>query len=554
MKKLFAVAVTALLCCSATFVSAQNNIEKINMTYGEELPDDGGKIVKIIGETKGKIYALVLKGKSDYFLKIFESGSMKQLSKSPIQFPELKEKDLDFEEIVLLNDKLYVIGSVFVHADKTFSLVAIPIDEQGNLSSKTMLLFESKVANKSDRGGFYFKKSPDEQVLLVMHTSLFEKEDAMKYETKLFDETMTAFFAVEDVVKYNDNQKDYEFTISDFDVNVNDDVFIVVNEGFRDKKKREKVEKVELHMYKKATGYKKEIVKVDIIDKEIINCKMLATSKGTVKLIGFFSSVRESGRSNKVLKGIYNITINNVDNTIVKSVFNEFDYATKVKLIGERRTKNGIDVRPLYNIHTIIEKNDGGLLVLSEYQRIVVGQRQGIGPLGFQPITYITNEIIVTSLKADGTFEWGNVVPKEQSATVMAMSINFFAGGTNASYGVALGLSIPIAMLGKGPEFLSFIPIYKDGQLNILINDHIKNKGITDIEAIRSMGNYNNAVPSLFVFDSNNGTMSRKDPEDVVKNELVIRPGVYCRKNDKEFIIYASRNSKDKLGRMILED
>ena len=110
------------------------------------------------------------------------------------------------------------------------------------------------------------------------------------------------------------------------------------------------------------------------------------------------------------------------------------------------------------------------------------------------------------------------------------------------------------ALVLKGPEFLSFIPIYKDGQLNILINDHIKNKGITDIEAIRSMGNYNNAVPSLFVFDSNNGTMSRKDPEDVVKNELVIRPGVYCRKNDKEFIIYASRNSKDKLGRMILED
>ena len=36
---------------------------------------------------------------------------------------------------------------------------------------------------------------------------------------------------------------------------------------------------------------------------------------------------------------------------------------------------------------------------------IIVGQKQGIGPLGIQPITYITNEIIVTSLKPNGTLD-----------------------------------------------------------------------------------------------------------------------------------------------------
>jgi hypothetical protein len=48
--------------------------------------------------------------------------------------------------------------------------------------------------------------------------------------------------------------------------------------------------------------------------------------------------------------------------------------------------------------------------------------------------------------------------------------------------------------------------------------------------------------------------MTRKDPEEVIKNELVLRPGVYYRKSDKEFIVYSSRKSKDKLGRMILEE
>lgn len=210
-------------------------------------------------------------------------------------------------------------------------------------------------------------------------------------------------------------------------------------------------------------------------------------------------------------------------------------------------------MKPLYNIHTIIEKNDGGLIVLSEYQTVYVGQKQGIGPFGLQPVTYTMNEMIVTSMKPDGTLDWSNVVPKEQAASITVATFNIFAGSSSGSFNVAVGLAIPLGVMGKGPEYLSVIPIYRNGKLNILFNDNIKNKGITDIEKIKSMGNYNNAVPTLFVFDER-GNITRKDPEEVIKNELVIRPGVFCRKNDNEFIIYASRKSNDKLGRMILLD
>jgi hypothetical protein len=531
---------------------AQNKIDKVNITYGEEITDDKGKIVKIIGEANNKIYTLVTKG-SDFFLKVFDSKAMKQLSLNKIVLPEIKDKDLEFEEVVLMNDKLYVIGSVYHRKEKKFTLVGISVTENGVLSQNMTTLFESIVAKSSDRGGFYFRKSPDDQMLLIMHTALFEKEDAMKYEIKFFDENLRTAFSTEDKVSYDDNKKDYQFTISDFDVNTKDDVFLVVNEGYRDKKKKEKVEKVELHIFKKDNAYKKEVVKIDIVDKEIINCKMLATSKNDVKLSGFFSSVRENGKANKELKGIYNITVNLANNTAENVKFNEFDHPTKVKLLGERRANKGKDVKPLYNIHTIIEKNDGGLIVISEFQTVYIGQKQGIGPFGLQPITYTMNEMIVNSLKPDGSLEWSNVVAKEQSATVTVATFNFFAGSTSGSFNVAVGLAIPLGMMGKGPEYLSAIPIYRNGQLNILFNDNVKNKGITDIEKIKSMGNYNNAVPTLFIFDDK-GNITRKDPEEVIKNELVIRPGVYQRKNDNEYLIYASRKSKDKLGRMILED
>jgi hypothetical protein len=544
--------VVFFIMCSFT-ISAQNKIDKISMTYGEEITDDKGKIIKIIGEANSKIYTLVLKGKSSYFLKIFDSKAMKQVSNNEMVFPEIKDKDLEFEEIVLLNDKVYAIGSVYHRKEKKYTLVGIPISEKGVLSSNVITLFESQVANSSSKGGFYFKNSPDNQMLLVMHTSLFEKEDAMKYEIKLFDQMLKTSFSTEEKVSYDDNKKDYQFTISDFDVNVKDDIFLVVNEGYRDKKKKEKVEKVELHIFKNSKNYAKEVVKIDIVDQEIINCKMLATSKNDVKLTGFFSSVRENGKANKELKGVYNITVNLENNTTKNVVFNEFDYETKVKLLGERRAKKGKDVKPLYNIHTIIEKNDGGLIVLSEYQTVYVGQKQGIGPLGIQSVIYTMNEIIVTCLKPDGTLEWSNVVAKEQQAGITVASFNIFGVGGNGSFNVAIGLSIPLAVMGKGPEYLSAIPIYKNGQLNILFNDNVKNKGITDIEQIKALGNYNNAVPTLFVFDDK-GAITRKDPEEVIKNELVLRPGIFNRVSDNEYIIYASRKSLDKLGRMILQD
>lgn len=182
---------------------------------------------------------------------------------------------------------------------------------------------------------------------------------------------------------------------------------------------------------------------------------------------------------------------------------------------------------------------------------IIVGQKQGIGPLGIQPITYITNEIIVTSLKPNGTLDWSNVVAKEQAATITVASLNIFAASGNANFAVGLGLSIPIASMGKGPEYLSAIPIYKDGKLSVIFNDNKKNKGVTDIEKIKSLGNYNNAVPTLIRFDEK-GNITRFDPEEVIKNELVIRPGVFYRKNVEELLIYASRKKQDKLGRMFV--
>ena len=551
MKKIFMGFALFVLCSIS--LNAQNKIDKINMTYGEELPDDKQKIVKIIGEHNNKIYALGFKGKEEYFLKVFESSTMKIISSNPIIIPQISDREIDFEDVFLLNGKLYAIGSVYNKKEKIFNLVGSEISEKGVISSKSVTLFNATVAKKSERGGFYFKQSQDEGALLIMHASKFPKEDAVKYDIKLFDENLTTLFSNEEKVTFDDSKKDFEFTISDFELNFQDDIFLVINESYRDSKKKEKVEKFQVHIFKRANGYKKEVVDINFKDKEIINCKMMSTNKNTLLLAGFYSSVRENGKANKELKGIYNATINLANNVNENLKFNEFDYETKVKLIGERRAKKGKDVKSLYNITHIIEKNDGGLIVLSEYQLVYVGQSSGIGPLAFTPVTYTKNEIIITCLKPDGSLDWSNVLPKEQSAAVTTLSLAFSFASGNGNFAVGGSMMIPLAQMGKGPEYLGAIPIYKNGVLNIIFNDNVKNKGITNIEEIKSLGNYNNAVPSLFIFDEK-GSITRKDPEEVIKNELVLRPGIYYRKSDNELIIYSSRKKLDKLGRLVLEN
>jgi len=537
-------------------LNAQNKIEKVNISYGQELPDDKQTLVQILGEAKGKIYGIANR-KDNYFLKIFDGKSMALLSTKEIKIPDLKDKEVEFENVYLLNGKLYVLGSVYNRKEKAYSLVANPLSEEGKLGTEGTVLFKVAVEKKSEMGSFYFRTTQDQAGLLVMHATKLKKEDAVKYEIKFFDDNLKSIFdTTEKVVFEDDKKKDVTFHIPDFQVGLNDDIYVVVSEGYRDKKNKKRVETFEVHAYKNSNGYKKEVITINSHGQYPLNCQIVP-SGNELHLMGFYLSVRESGRVNNDLEGVYAATIDLKTNTTTSLKFNELDYKTKVKLIGERRARKGKDVPPLYNIIHVIGRADGGMIMLSEYQTVYVGQSAGLAiagvGVGVTPITYTKNEIIVTSLAPDGSHEWSNVVPKEQEASVSTMFVGLAFGGGGGNFSVGGAITIPIAQMGSGPEYLGALPIYKNGELSIMINDNIKNKGVTDIEKIKSMGNYNKAVPSLFIFDKN-GNITRKDPEEAVKDGLVLRPGVSYEVSDSEYLIYSARKKSDKLGRMVLED
>ena len=529
------------------YISAQGTFGPITVSLGEEIIEDKEKIVNIAGETGGKVYTLATKGKN-YFVKVFESNSFKLLATNKIELPDFKGKEIEFEELAVLQDRIYILGSVFDKKAKENKLYAIEVDKQGMLTSNKKELFSTSVEKKRAAGAFYTKYNPGEDKLLLLHVAHFSKDKTIQYEVKLMDSEANVITSHLERIPYTD-RKDLEFTIADYDISTKDDFFIVVNESYRDKKAKKNIEKFQVHMFKENRGYEKEIVKINLENKEIINGSLFANSDNQLHILGFFSDVRKNGKANKNLRGVYNVAIDIDGSSIIDANFNDFDYETKVKLIGERRAKKDKDVKPRYATHSIIEKEDGSLIMLSEYQLITATKGGGIGPLSVTALVFQNNEIIVTSFNSNGTVKWTSVVPKEQKAAFTTVGFTLSFSGSSGNVTVGGGLTFPIGVLGKGPEYLSAIPIYENGELMIIFNDNPKNDGVTDINEVKGMGNYNKSLPSVFIYDDN-GNVERIDQKTSSKEQLIIRPAVFYRVAPSEYIIYASKKSKDKMGRL----
>lgn len=547
MKKITFLFVLVLFIASASY--AQNRVGEIEFSFGEKIDEQRGKLVKIVGETSDRIYALGLRGKKNFYINTFSSEDMSLISNILIELPEINDRDLEFEEMLMVGTKIYAIGSFYDRRNKESNLIAIEISQEGKLTGNEHILFSIQVDRHSERGAYFFRRSHDGDQLLAMHVSILKKQDMIQYQVKLLDENMEVSLNHNEQLPYEAKNGGH-FGIEDYDVSPYGDVFIVINESYRDRKLKKHIENFELHSFKKNNDYNKEVLKLNVSDNYIVNCKMRVGFDNVVQMVGFYGETTSRGRTKGKLKGIYNFNINTVNNTVGNQKFNEFDLETRIKILGERRANRGRDLNPLYSINNIILRADGGVIVLSEFQTIAVGNSSGIGPLSFTPITYTSNEIIITSLDENGNLEWSNVVPKEQVVSTTVFSVSFVAFiGTGSGVSVGSGFTIPISEMGRGPEYIGAVPIYDNGKLTILFNDNARNVGETDIDKIRRMSRYNIAVPTAFQFDSQ-GNMTRIDPEDAAKDQLIMRPSVLLRKSNNEFIIFTSRRSEERLSRI----
>lgn len=547
MKKLL---FTLLITVISFQAQAQMQVGNVTLDFGPKITAKKGDVTYIAGEKNNVVYTLA-RQKKMFYVQTFESGSNKFLKSKQIKFDKINGGKVTIEDLAIIDGEVFLFGSYYDKKAKKSVFAAYSIDEKLVLGKpKTVLAVD--VPKRSQKGGaFFFEPSYDGVNYLVMHVGIFERDEKLRYEIALLDKTLAAVHNEAVDLQFKD-RKDLEFSLDDFEVNDKGDIFVVISDSYRNKAKKTTETNLTVHAYYASKGYAKEDIDIDLKGKKVLNCNVINTADGRLQLIGFYSNLRKSGRADWRLEGIFDVAVETSDNSVVKETFNEFSVETKTKLIGERRAKKGKDLKPFYRITHLIERENGGVIVLSEWYTTYVGNTSGIGPLAFTPITYSTNEIIVTALNQDGTMDWSNVVPKEQQVTVTQFSIGLAGGMTNGSVSVGVGVLFPLAILGEGPEYLSSVALYENGKLSLLVNDDPKNIGTTDIDDVKKVRNIKKMIPVIFTFDDSTGDMERIDPTDYEKNQLVVRPSVTYQKGAGKYLIYGSNKEGSHLGTLTI--
>ena len=104
------------------------------------------------------------------------------------------------------------------------------------------------------------------------------------------------------------------------------------------------------------------------------------------------------------------------------------------------------------------------------------------------------------------------------------MGLSIFGLASSGGASVYASAYFPLAVISKGPEFLSAIPIYHNGQLTVIVNDDPRNIGITKMDDVKKVRNINKMIPVAFSFDEQTGAISRTDPKNFEKKQIVLRP------------------------------
>ncbi|SDZ80375.1 hypothetical protein [Bizionia paragorgiae] len=544
MKKLLLV----LLLSYSITAFAQLDVGNIDLNFGATIENNDGDVIQIAGERHNTIYALSRK-KKDFFLQTFDASTKGFKSSSLLEFEKKNGGKLQIEDLVIVGEKVFLMVSYFDKKADTYNFLAKEIE--GNKIVKTTHVFSVPVENKRNKGSFVFTTSYDEFNYLVAHVGINTKEEQLKYTVTLLDDNLTEVLKDSYEVVFQDkNRQQYDF--SDVQVNEHGDVLIATTESYRDKKNKTSVNTITIHSYLASNNYTKQVTNVSLTGKRALNCSLIETKDNTLHAIGFYSDIKKSGKAESTVEGIYNVTFNYNTGEVTKKTFNAFSFDVKKHLIGERRAKKGKDLKPFYQNIAFVERENGGVIVLSEYKVIIEGASSGFGPLSITPYTYITNEIIVSALKKDGTLDWSNVIPKEQQITVRELGFSVGFLGSSGGVSVSAGMYFPLAVLGSGPEYLSAIPIYHNGQLTVLVNDDPKNIGITKMDDVKKVRNVNKMIPVAFSFNEQTGELTRTDPTEFEKKQIVVRPSTKYKKASNSYLIYGGNKEGNTLGELTI--
>lgn len=421
---------------------AQSELEKTYMQWGKELKEPTGSyIAKIISTSPQGFYALRLKSagalnKEQVFIEKYDSKmSLRRSEKLDLSY---KNKDRDFEDLVMIGGQLYLLSSFNNEVKKKNYLFLQQINKKTlRLAKDFEMIGETESKDKFREGTFDLIHSQDTSKILIYNQLLYKKNEPERFAFRIFDKQFNELWSRNVVLPYGDDQ----FQVEEYQVDKAGNVYllgVIYDDKSRFRRQGKPTYRYSILAYTKD-GEDAEEYKIDIDDKFITDLTFKVADDGNLVCTGFYS---EKGTYS--VKGTYFFRLDAKTKQVYNKNLKQFDfeflteYMSPAKKEKAKRAEREGDERRApelfnYALDELILRSDGGALLIAE-QYYVYERFDNNGPFfgGFggarfgrfydpywrnnttRDIYYNYNDIIIVNIRPNGEIEWTARIPKQQ--------------------------------------------------------------------------------------------------------------------------------------------
>ncbi|MBK9013759.1 MAG: hypothetical protein IPM82_06530 [Saprospiraceae bacterium] len=349
-----------------------------------------------------------------------------------------KRKQRDFENVLYLGGKLYLLSSFNNTAKKRNYLFKQELSTKSLVPGKTLdMVCETEARNKEVEGTFAYSISKDSSKLLIYNELPYEKKDPERFGFRVFDQNFQLAWEKNIVLPYNDDK----FTVEEYRVDNEGNVFLLGVLYEDDAKWRRRgsptYKYIVLAYMDNGTAF--EEYRIDLADKFITDLTFRIGNDGKLVFSGFYSE-----RGTYSVKGTYFFHLDPKSRAVQDRKATEFDFNFLTAFMSDRNKQKALeaveknDTRKApelydYSLDELILRSDGGAVLVAE-QYFVEQENYRNSPYGLYPYYspfydpfyynrygqtqtdyyYHYNDIIVVNISPTGEIEWSARIPKRQ--------------------------------------------------------------------------------------------------------------------------------------------
>ncbi len=417
---------------------AQQDAVPASINWGPELAEPNKTMITKVLTSGGDLYAVrqkisaqALTGNKKIYIEKYNS-QMEQTKSEDITL-KYKGKHLDFEELISLNNNLFLLSSFHNKAKKKNYLFTQMINMRTLESGKTLKkIGEIDTRGINKEGHFGLHISRDSSKVMIFSNIPNKKGDPESFAVNVYNDQFEEVWSRNIRLPYNDDK----FTVEEYRVDDRGNVYflgVIYQDKAKSRRRGQPNYQYTILAYTN-NGEDYEEYKIKINDRFITDLTFRVADQGELICSGFYSD-----KGTYSVKGTYFFRLNPDTQEMYNSNFKEFDFDFLTALMSDRRkakaekaersgnTKKQAELYS-YSLDKLILRSDGGALLVAE-QYFVERQNDnnrygynygywGANPWnrGFNDIEYYYNynDIIVVNIQPDGEIEWTARIPKRQ--------------------------------------------------------------------------------------------------------------------------------------------